>query len=328
MLGAGELRGGFFGGLHLLLCLEHLGHGALPCQQKSSCCHLVHQLNCGDQELLCICSRARRSRFGCGGRLTGRGDGHRILWDVQLCSVVSWGGVQVHLDQGVGQAVRGLWSSLLLPWWSTGGILGRRGRKSFSYCHHLLLLQEGNPRGCGVFVLHTGSRVVLDSSKFDGNKWSGFGCRWSGGGSITNCTFDSNGQVQPLELALDTSIYCFLLAPIGALSVVMHNYRSAQAFVFSLSPTSQCHSSRSKLIQQKSFLTMALVRFVLKTNGCEEYICCLQDSIMGLLQGAWAIRKSTIKDVVRSGNTVTNDFTDKSYSKVCELHRCKYSKGV
>ena len=41
---------------------------------------------------------------------------------------------------------------------------------------------------------------------------------------------------------------------------------------------------------------------------------------MGLLQGAWAIRKSTIKDVVRSGNTVTNDFTDKSYSKVCELH--------
>ena len=36
-----------------------------------------------------------------------------------------------------------------------------------------------------------------------------------------------------------------------------------------------------------------------------------------VLQGAWAIRKSTIKDVVRSGNKVTNDFTDKSYSKVC-----------
>ena len=33
-------------------------------------------------------------------------------------------------------------------------------------------------------------------------------------------------------------------------------------------------------------------------------------------QGAWAIRKSTIKDVVRSNNRVTNDFTDEQYSKV------------
>ena len=33
-------------------------------------------------------------------------------------------------------------------------------------------------------------------------------------------------------------------------------------------------------------------------------------------QGAWAIRKSTIKDVVRSNNKVTNDFTDEQYSKV------------
>ena len=33
-------------------------------------------------------------------------------------------------------------------------------------------------------------------------------------------------------------------------------------------------------------------------------------------QGAWAIRKSTIKDVVRSNNKVTNDFTDEQYKKV------------
>ena len=37
--------------------------------------------------------------------------------------------------------------------------------------------QEGNPRGCGVFVLHDGSRVNLNNSQFDKNKWSGFGCR-------------------------------------------------------------------------------------------------------------------------------------------------------
>ena len=37
-----------------------------------------------------------------------------------------------------------------------------------------------------------------------------------------------------------------------------------------------------------------------------------------LFEGAWAIRKSTIKDVVRGGNRVTNDFTDKTYSKVSE----------
>jgi len=112
------------------------------------------------------------------------------------------------------------------------------------YCSHAALLEaelveeEGNPRGCGVFVLHSESRVVLDSSRFDGNKWSGFGCRWSGGGTITNCTFDSNGQ------------------------------------------------------------------------------------------GAWAIRKSTIKDVVRSGNKVTNDFTDKSYSKVAFLFADPLSTAV
>ena len=33
-------------------------------------------------------------------------------------------------------------------------------------------------------------------------------------------------------------------------------------------------------------------------------------------QGAWAIRKSTIKDVVRENNVVTNDFTDEHYKKV------------
>ena len=37
--------------------------------------------------------------------------------------------------------------------------------------------QKGNPRGCGVFVLHDRSRVYLDSCQFDGNKGSGFGCR-------------------------------------------------------------------------------------------------------------------------------------------------------
>ena len=86
--------------------------------------------------------------------------------------------------------------------------------------------QSDNPRGCGVFVLHDSSRVFLHSSEFNGNKWSGFGCRWGGGGLIADCSFDSNGQ------------------------------------------------------------------------------------------GAWAIRKSTIKDVVRRGNRVTNDFTDQQYKKV------------
>ena len=40
-------------------------------------------------------------------------------------------------------------------------------------------------------------------------------------------------------------------------------------------------------------------------------------------QGAWAIRKSTIKDVIRTNNTVTNDFTDEQYSKVTNLNHCK-----
>merc|ERR1712032_216970 len=117
------------------------------------------------------------------------------------------------------------------------GFVKQCGGYGALYCSHggqleaSLVEEEGNPRGCGVFVLHTGSRVVLDSSRFDGNKWSG-------GGSITNCTFDSNGQ------------------------------------------------------------------------------------------GAWAIRKSTIKDVVRSGNTVTNDFTDKSYSKVAFLFADPLSTAV
>ena len=86
--------------------------------------------------------------------------------------------------------------------------------------------QADNPRGCGVFVLHDSSRVFLQSSEFNGNKWSGFGCRWGGGGQVTDCSFDSNGQ------------------------------------------------------------------------------------------GAWAIRKSTIKEVVRLRNKVTNDFTDQQYKKV------------
>ena len=86
--------------------------------------------------------------------------------------------------------------------------------------------QADNPRGCGVFVLHDSSRVSLHSSQFNGNKWSGFGCRWGGGGHISDCSFDSNGQ------------------------------------------------------------------------------------------GAWAIRQSTIKDVVRLRNKVTNDFTEQQYKEV------------
>ena len=91
--------------------------------------------------------------------------------------------------------------------------------------------QSDNPRGCGVFVLHDSSRVSLNYSEFNGNKWSGFGCRWGGGGEVTNCRLDSNGQ------------------------------------------------------------------------------------------GAWAIRKSTIKDVVRVGNRVTNDFTDTKYKQVRQSDR-------
>ena len=93
--------------------------------------------------------------------------------------------------------------------------------------------QAANPRGCGVFVLHDRSRVLLQSSEFNGNKWSGFGCRWGGGGQIEDCGFDSNGQ------------------------------------------------------------------------------------------GAWAIRRSTIKDVVRLRNRVTNDFTDQQYKKVSLADREK-----
>ena len=37
--------------------------------------------------------------------------------------------------------------------------------------------QSLNPRGCGVFVLHDKSRVVMINSSVDTNKWSGFGCR-------------------------------------------------------------------------------------------------------------------------------------------------------
>ena len=43
-------------------------------------------------------------------------------------------------------------------------------------------------------MLHDRSRVSLLNSSFDGNKWSGFGSRWSGGGEIKNCSMDSNGQ--------------------------------------------------------------------------------------------------------------------------------------
>ena len=48
-------------------------------------------------------------------------------------------------------------------------------------------------------------------------------------------------------------------------------------------------------------------------GGAAEVRGCSLDSNG---QGAWAIRKSTIKDVVRENNTVTNDFTDEQYKKV------------
>ena len=48
-------------------------------------------------------------------------------------------------------------------------------------------------------------------------------------------------------------------------------------------------------------------------GGAAEVRGCSLDSNG---QGAWAIRKSTIKDVVRRGNRVTNDFTDQQYKKV------------
>ena len=54
--------------------------------------------------------------------------------------------------------------------------------------------QSRNPRGCGVYVLHDRSRVFLDHSEFNDNEWSGFGCRWGGGGKVTDCSFDSNKQ--------------------------------------------------------------------------------------------------------------------------------------
>ena len=91
--------------------------------------------------------------------------------------------------------------------------------------------QSANPRGCGVFVLHCGSRVLVTNSSLDSNKWSGLGCRWSGAAEVRGCSLDSNGQ------------------------------------------------------------------------------------------GAWAIRKSTIKDVVRENNTVTNDFTDEQYKKVQQIQQ-------
>jgi hypothetical protein len=46
-----------------------------------------------------------------------------------------------------------------------------------------------NPR---IFSLQKGLWIRANENVL---QWSGFGCRWSGGGSITNCTFDSNGQV-------------------------------------------------------------------------------------------------------------------------------------
>ena len=116
--------------MHLLLCLQHLRHGSLSCQSQSSCSHRLQKLNCGNQELLNIRSRPRRSWFGCRGRLNGRGDGHRVLGDFQLCGLVPWRGIQVLLDQRQGEGLWRIWSSILLPWGSTGGISDPGGKKS------------------------------------------------------------------------------------------------------------------------------------------------------------------------------------------------------
>ena len=65
-----------------------------------------------------------------------------------------------------------------------GGKVENCGGYGALYCTNWATLkakrvkQFGNPRGCGVFVLHDKSRVVLDSCQFDSNKWSGFGCRF------------------------------------------------------------------------------------------------------------------------------------------------------
>lgn len=60
-------------------------------------------------------------------------------------------------------------------------------------------------------------------------------------------------------------------------------------------------------------------------SGAAEVRGCSLDSNG---QGAWAIRKSTIKDVVRENNTVTNDFTDEQYKKVAFLFADPLSTAV
>ena len=162
------------------------------------------------------------------------------------------------LDQGAelelaGTSLHDTWNSGL---WARGtsravvrdSRLSQCGGYGAVYCTHGSSVslhntrQADNPRGCGVFVLHDSSRVFLHNSEFNGNKWSGFGCRWGGGGEISDCSFDSNSQ------------------------------------------------------------------------------------------GAWAIRKSTIKDVVRRRNKVTNDFTDQQYKRVrlsgLQTGRNKYRKPL
>ena len=147
-------------------------------------------------------------------------------------------GAVVEMD---GTAIHDTWSSGI---WARGGSRALVSRSSVRrcggygavYCTNGSFLkldnttQCDNPRGAGVFVLHDRSKVILERSEFNNNKWSGFGCRWGGGAEITDCSFDSNGQ------------------------------------------------------------------------------------------GAWAIRRSTVKDVIRRRNKVTNDFTDGQYKKVRELH--------
>lgn len=43
-------------------------------------------------------------------------------------------------------------------------------------------------------MLHEKSMLNLYKSSLNYNLWTGFGCRWSGGGIIENCVFEGNEQ--------------------------------------------------------------------------------------------------------------------------------------
>ena len=164
-----------------------------------------------------------------GTALSGRGAPAGSPWQT---AVSGTGHHQGNVNREPSKSDNG--GATVFTWWCCHSECGGYGAIYCTNGSHIQaehVRQSDNPRGCGVFVLHDSSRVSLNSSEFNGNKWSGFGCRWGGGGEVTNCRLDSNGQ------------------------------------------------------------------------------------------GAWAIRKSTIKGVVRVGNRVTNDFTDTKYKQVRQSDR-------